>query len=134
MGRAGPPHVRRVGLEPLGDLRQLGGQLLLACRLALVPLAVFVPDRTPAAVLLAGRVHGDAVLQLDDLAAATRGCAAGPAREDRDSLASCVVAGERADSNGLLSSRDKTRTYNLPVNSRLLCQLSYAGPSRTAGW
>jgi hypothetical protein len=26
-------------------------------------------------------------------------------------------------------SRDRTRTYNLPVNSRLLCQLSYAGPS-----
>ncbi|CAJ63899.1 hypothetical protein FRAAL5266 [Frankia alni ACN14a] len=24
-------------------------------------------------------------------------------------------------------SRDRTRTYNLPVNSRLLCQLSYAG-------
>ena len=22
---------------------------------------------------------------------------------------------------------DRTRTYNLPVNSRLLCQLSYAG-------
>jgi hypothetical protein len=28
------------------------------------------------------------------------------------------------------SSRAKTRTWNLPVNSRLLCQLSYAGPSR----
>jgi hypothetical protein len=26
------------------------------------------------------------------------------------------------------SSRDWTRTNNLPVNSRLLCQLSYAGP------
>ena len=25
------------------------------------------------------------------------------------------------------SSRDRTRTYNLPVNSRTLCQLSYAG-------
>jgi hypothetical protein len=24
-------------------------------------------------------------------------------------------------------SRNRTRTYNLPVNSRLLCQLSYAG-------
>ena len=28
------------------------------------------------------------------------------------------------------SSRDRTRTYNLPVNSRTLCRLSYAGPSR----
>jgi hypothetical protein len=27
-----------------------------------------------------------------------------------------------------MGSRDRTRTYNLPVNSRLLCQLSYAGP------
>src|SRR5215467_13145245 len=26
-----------------------------------------------------------------------------------------------------LGSRDRTRTYNLPVNSRTLCQLSYAG-------
>ena len=25
-------------------------------------------------------------------------------------------------------SRDRTRTYNLPVNSRTLCRLSYAGP------
>ena len=40
----------------------------------------------------------------------------------------------RHDRDGLRGSRDKTRTYNLPVNSRLLCQLSYAGPSRTAGW
>ena len=27
----------------------------------------------------------------------------------------------------LMRSRNRTRTYNLPVNSRLLCQLSYAG-------
>ena len=26
-----------------------------------------------------------------------------------------------------MRSRNRTRTYNLPVNSRLLCQLSYAG-------
>ena len=32
-----------------------------------------------------------------------------------------------------MGSCDRTRTYNLPVNSRLLCQLSYAGPSRAAG-
>jgi hypothetical protein len=30
-------------------------------------------------------------------------------------------------------SRDRTRTYNLPVNSRTLCRLSYAGPSHPAG-
>src|SRR5712671_5199093 len=29
-----------------------------------------------------------------------------------------------------LSSRDRTRTYNLPVNSRTLCRLSYAGSTR----
>src|SRR5260221_14774053 len=29
-------------------------------------------------------------------------------------------------------SRDRTRTYNLPVNSRTLCQLSYAGSVVTA--
>ena len=28
-----------------------------------------------------------------------------------------------------MCSRDRTRTYNLPVNSRTLCRLSYAGPS-----
>src|SRR6185437_8010278 len=27
----------------------------------------------------------------------------------------------------VVRSRNRTRTYNLPVNSRLLCQLSYAG-------
>src|SRR6202012_2332916 len=27
-------------------------------------------------------------------------------------------------------SRDRTRTYNLPVNSRTLCRLSYAGSTR----
>ena len=26
-----------------------------------------------------------------------------------------------------MCSRDRTRTYNLPVNSRTLCRLSYAG-------
>ena len=29
-----------------------------------------------------------------------------------------------------LCSRDRTRTYNLPVNSRTLCRLSYAGSTR----
>src|SRR5215469_18709602 len=28
---------------------------------------------------------------------------------------------------GKFGSRDRTRTYNLPVNSRTLCRLSYAG-------
>jgi hypothetical protein len=40
------------------------------------------PDRPPAAVLLPGRVHGDAVLQLDDLAAAPGGGTPGPAHAD----------------------------------------------------
>ena len=31
------------------------------------------------------------------------------------------------------SSRDRTRTYNLPVNSRTLCRLSYAGPHVAGG-
>ena len=71
-------HVRRAGLQPLGDLPQPDGQLLLGRRLALLPLAVLMPDRPPAAVLVAGRVHGDAVLQLDDLTAAPRGRTPGP--------------------------------------------------------
>ena len=33
----------------------------------------------------------------------------------------------------LAGSRDRTRTYNLPVNSRTLCRLSYAGPHRSPG-
>ena len=163
--RAGPLHVRRVGFQPLGDLLQLGGQLLLGRRLALLPLAVLVPDRPPAALLLAGRVDRDPALQLDHRAAAPGGRAPGPAREHPpgavrpafarrraggpaagrlwgfcgdlgprgrclrhgDSLSSCVYAGERAD---VLGSRDRTRTYNLPVNSRTLCRLSYAGSTR----
>jgi len=79
--RAGTCHVRRAGGQPLGDLLQPGGQLLLAGCLALLPLAVLVPDRPPAAGFLAGRVHGDAVLQLDDLAAPPGGRTAGPAHE-----------------------------------------------------
>src|SRR4051794_32392869 len=34
---------------------------------------------------------------------------------------------KKASEEARQSSRDRTRTYNLPVNSRLLCQLSYAG-------
>src|SRR6185437_9241076 len=49
----------------------------------LLPLAVFVPDRPPAALLGAARVDRDAAPQLDDLAAAPGGRAAVPAREDR---------------------------------------------------
>jgi hypothetical protein len=62
--------VGRIGIQPLGDLRQLGGELFLGRRLALLPLAVLVPDRPPAAVFLAGRVHRDPVLRLDHRAAA----------------------------------------------------------------
>ena len=77
--RAGPLHVRRVGLEPLRDLLQLGGQLLLGRRLALLPLAR--PRATPPATgprSSAGRVHGDPEVQLDHLAAAAGGRAAVP--------------------------------------------------------
>ena len=81
-GGAGPPHVRRVGLESLGDLLQLGGQLLLGRRLALLPLPVLVPDRTPPAALGPRRVHRDPALQLDHLAAAPGCGASGATRED----------------------------------------------------
>jgi hypothetical protein len=54
----------------------------VAGHLALLALAVLVPDTTPAAFLLAGRVHGDAVLQLDDLSAAADSGAPGPAGEE----------------------------------------------------
>ena len=63
--RARPLHVGRVGLQPLVDLLQLGGQLLLGRRLALLPLAVLVPDGPPAAPPPPGRVHRDPALQLD---------------------------------------------------------------------
>ena len=79
-GGAGPFHVRRVG--PVGHLLQLGGQLLLGRRLALLPFAVLVPDRPPAAGLLAGRVDGNAALQLNDLATAAGRRPAGPAGVD----------------------------------------------------
>ena len=35
--------------------------------------------------------------------------------------------------SGWFGSRDRTRTYNLPVNSRTLCRLSYAGPMPAGG-
>jgi hypothetical protein len=86
-GRDHPPHpglihVRGVGLEPLPDLLELGGQLLLVRRVTLLPLAVFLPDSPPAAVLLPGRVHGDPVVQLDDFSATPGGRATGPAVTD----------------------------------------------------
>jgi hypothetical protein len=68
--RAAELHVGRVGFQPFSDLLQLGGQLLLGRRLALLPLAVLVPDRAPATLLLAGRVHRDPALQIDHRAAA----------------------------------------------------------------
>jgi hypothetical protein len=46
-----------------------------------------------------------------------------PATRKRD-----VCAGERLCCLPF-GSRGRTRTYNLPVNSRTLCQLSYAGSS-----
>jgi hypothetical protein len=79
--RAELRHVRRVCFQPDPDLLQLGGQLLLGRRLALLPLVVLAPGRPPPAPFGPGRVHGDAVLQLDDLAAAPGACARGPGRE-----------------------------------------------------
>src|SRR6266700_626634 len=96
--RAAELHVRRVGFQPFGDLLQLGSQLLLGRRLALLPLAVLVPDRPPAALLLAGRVYRDPALQLDHRVAAPGGRASGPAREDP---AACHAAGLRPAGGGL---------------------------------
>jgi hypothetical protein len=62
---AGPFHVRGVRGQPLGDLLQPGRQLLLGHRLALAPLAVLMPDRTPPAPLRPGRVHSDPALHLN---------------------------------------------------------------------
>jgi hypothetical protein len=47
-------HAGRISFQPLGNHGQLGGQLLLRRRLALLPHDVLVPDRSPAALLLAG--------------------------------------------------------------------------------
>ena len=82
-GGARLPHLRGIGFQPDLDLFQLGGQIVLGRRLALLPLAVFVPDRPPEASLGAGRVDRDAALQLDDLAVAAGSRAALPARQDR---------------------------------------------------
>jgi hypothetical protein len=49
------------------------------------------------------------------------------ARAFKPGLCGLPQAGELTPANRL-SSRDRTRTYNLPVNSRTLCRLSYAGP------
>src|SRR6202040_385216 len=51
---AGLCDVRRTRGEPLPDLLQLRGELLLRDRLALLPFAVLVPDRPPPAALSRG--------------------------------------------------------------------------------
>ena len=75
--RAGQFHVRRACRQPLGDLLQLGGQLLprfppRTCRRC--PSSYQTARQRPRP--LAGRVHRDPVPQLDHLAAAPGGCAA----------------------------------------------------------
>jgi hypothetical protein len=80
-GCAWLPHVRRVGFQPDLDLLQLGGQLLLGERLALLPLVALVPDGPPPAPFGPGRVNRDPAVQLDDFPAASGGRAADPAHE-----------------------------------------------------
>jgi hypothetical protein len=75
--------VRARSRTPLTDLLHPGSQPFLRAGLALLPLPVLMPHRPPAAPFLASRVHSDAVLQLNDLATATSGGAAGPAGQDR---------------------------------------------------
>src|SRR2546428_84571 len=78
----GPPRVRRGGTRAFSALLQPGREPVLGHRLALTPLPVLIPDRPPAALLLARRVDRDPALQLDDFAAASGGCSAGAARDD----------------------------------------------------
>src|SRR5258708_36345522 len=81
--RAGPPHVRGVGLESLDDLLQFGGELGLGCGLALLPCAGLVPDRPPPPSLGPRRVDGNPAFQLNDLAAAAAGgITSGTGRKD----------------------------------------------------
>jgi hypothetical protein len=70
---AGAGHVRRAHDEPLPDLLQLRGELLLRDGLALLPFAFLVPDRPPPAALVPERVHGDPEVELDDFAVAPGG-------------------------------------------------------------
>ena len=77
----GPLHVRRVGLEPLDDLLQLGGQLLLGHRLTEPPPAVLCPDRPPRLPIPLRRVHRHPALQLHHHTAC---CLAGHAGSSHD--------------------------------------------------
>ena len=63
--RAGPLHVRRVGLEPFGDLLQLGGQLGLSRALPEPALAVLGEHRPPWLPAGLGRVDEYPEVQLD---------------------------------------------------------------------
>jgi hypothetical protein len=86
---AGLPRSRpgvRALLPVVGNVRRASRQagnvmLLLARRLALLPLVALVPDRPPPAAFGPGRLHRDPALQFDDLAAAPAGRAPVPARE-----------------------------------------------------
>src|SRR5215472_4067142 len=80
-------------VQPLSDLLQLRGQLLLSSRLALLPLAVLVPHRPPATAFRARRVHRNAVLQLDDLTTAPGRRAPGSVSENPTG---CLAAGFRS--------------------------------------
>ena len=71
--RTGPCHVRRAHGEPLPDLLQLRGELLLGDGLALLLFAVLVPDRPPPAAFVPGRIHSDPEVKFDYLPVTPRG-------------------------------------------------------------
>jgi hypothetical protein len=93
-------HVRGARGEPLPDLLELGGELALGDRLALLPLAVLLPDRPPPAAFLPGRVDGDPEVQLDDFPVAPGGGAglgtSHPAGRPRLAAPGCAAGALRA--------------------------------------
>ena len=131
--RAGPPHVSASAARRAVTVTSLAASFSQLAASHCCALAGLVPDRSPPSSVGPGRVDGDAVLELDDLAAAAGGRTSSPAsanlaggRAGRSAaprvacgdfvgilktaarslrhgkaLSSCVVAGERADEDGL---------------------------------
>ena len=107
---------RGVSFQPLGDLSKHAGQPFLARRRV---AEARIGPRVRADV--SGRRTGCGIF------AGILKIAAGPCVMRVPSLPAFPQAGGLTPTNPG-SSRDRTRTYNLPVNSRTLCRLSYAGP------